>query len=406
MDVSRYTNTKELRFTIEFVTPCFLGGADGNAEVRTAPFKNLLRRWWRIVNGNLQTEELWKQEAELFGSKEKNADTNKIFGKSKVVLQIIDSKFQIQNDRNLRFGNKTIKHKEVSNTIPFETYLGMGPIFWNKQKGKSEYKFFPILEYCPEIKDFDKRAGKEKIIKSERKSYVSFLLKIPGDKEDCFLKILSYIHYFGTIGSRSRNGWGSLFVEDISCNAEKKELLKPKELKDSAVDWDVILENEKKYPSSIAKDENGLLCWCAPQRNFWEDAMLDAAKIYSELRTNFTFNMCDFDDKKKFHKSLQSRHILGYPVTNHDYKEWGKDVRLPSQLCMKINFNQGKYRVQITHIPNLLPLPKIPSNNQDLPLDTQKQIQIWTQVHNFLDNYEIKNDKGEIKKLSRFGGAL
>lgn len=31
--VSRYVNAEELKFTIEFVTPAFLDGADGNTEV-------------------------------------------------------------------------------------------------------------------------------------------------------------------------------------------------------------------------------------------------------------------------------------------------------------------------------------------------------------------------------------
>ena len=74
MDVSRYIDTTELKFEVEFITPTFLGGADGNAELRTAPFKNLIRRWWRIANGHLTPEELWKKESDLFGSTEKNPD--------------------------------------------------------------------------------------------------------------------------------------------------------------------------------------------------------------------------------------------------------------------------------------------------------------------------------------------
>mgnify|MGYP006978493258 FL=1 len=101
IDVSRYTDTTELVFDVEFITPTFLGGADGNAEIRTAPFKNLIRRWWRIVNGNLNPNELWQKESELFGSTERNPETveqNKsrkksekepeVFGKSKIDLKI------------------------------------------------------------------------------------------------------------------------------------------------------------------------------------------------------------------------------------------------------------------------------------------------------------------------------
>ena len=39
MIITRYHNMEELRLTVEFLTPTFLGGADQNAELRAAPFK-------------------------------------------------------------------------------------------------------------------------------------------------------------------------------------------------------------------------------------------------------------------------------------------------------------------------------------------------------------------------------
>lgn len=129
MDVSRYTNTKELRFTVEFVTPCFLGGPDGNAEIRTAPFKNLLRRWWRIARRSsktdLSTSKLWEEESKLFGSKE-------MHGKSKLILKIISEKVTYEKPDKIRFGDDRFVHPEVDRNggkVAFESYLGMGPIF-------------------------------------------------------------------------------------------------------------------------------------------------------------------------------------------------------------------------------------------------------------------------------------
>ncbi len=51
IDVSRYTNVDTWDFTIEVVTPAFLGGSDTNAELRSASFKGLLRYWWRVLYG-------------------------------------------------------------------------------------------------------------------------------------------------------------------------------------------------------------------------------------------------------------------------------------------------------------------------------------------------------------------
>lgn len=403
MNVSRYIDTVELKFDVEFVTPCFLGGANGNAEIRVAPFKNLLRRWWRIANGNLSPEELWKKESRLFGSTEKDPDIveeNKrlpkekrkpeIFGKSRVELKIIDSNFDFQKTNKLRFPNKMINHPEVKNPMSFETYLGMGPVFWNKEKKCSEYKLLPILEFSPARKEYDSYSRKE-ITVPERKSSLSFSLTVPAKSVECFVLILSYITYFGTIGSRSRNGWGSISIKNVMKNSgEPIELLKIKDIKEKSVDWLSFFDSccKKQYPSSMASDEKGLLCWCTPQRNSWEDAMLDAAKVYSAVRTNF---------KLSGDNGLHDRHLLGYPITHHEYSGWPvKNTRLPSELYIKINLNQGKYRVQITHIPNLIPLEGFSAN---------KQKEIWSKVHSFLDNYQLENDKGEKKNLSRFGGT-
>lgn len=396
IDVSRYTNKEELTFDVEFITPAFLGGADGNAEIRTAPFKSLLRRWWRIVNGNLSPEELWKKESELFGSTEKDMASGKIFGKSKVVLKIIDYSVEFQKTRQLRFADKAIKHPEVKKPIEFEVYLGMGPVFWNKDLEKSEYKFLPILEYLPESKFFDSSSKTEKI-NPERHSRISFSLAVPKTEKDCFLKILTYINYFGTIGSRSRNGWGSVIIKNIVLNgAEAQELLSVKDIKESATDWQELINKNcvKRYPSAIAKDEKGLLCWRTPQRDSWDRAMFDAAELYSKVRTYFKFDKNENFDKNE--DILQERYLLGYPVTHHKYAKWSvKNVRLPSELCIKIYFYQGKYNAQITHIPNLIPLTGF---------SVEEQKHIWKKVHDFFDAYQILNDKDEKKHLSRFGG--
>lgn len=390
MNVSRYIDTVDLKFDVEFVTPCFLGGADGNADIRVAPFKNLLRRWWRIANGHLSPEELWKKESELFGSTEKNQESGKIFGKSRVELIIIDSNLIFQKTNKLRFPNKMINHPEVKNPMSFETYLGMGPVFWNKERKCSEYKLLPILEFAPARKEYDQYSKKE-IAVPERKSCLSLSLTVPTSELDCFVLILSYINYFGTIGSRSRNGWGSISIRNVMKNSnELVELFKIKDIKEKSIDWGVLFDAtcKKQYPSLLASDEKGLLCWCAPQRNSWADAMLDAAEIYSAVRTNF---------KLTGDNELHDRHLLGYPITHHEYHGWPvKNTRLPSELYMKINLNQGKYRVQITHIPNLIPLEGFTTN---------KQKEIWSKVHDFLDGYQLKNDKGEKKNLSRFGGT-
>jgi CRISPR-associated protein Cmr1 len=59
---------------VEFVTPCFLGGASQGAEWRAASIRGELRWWFRAVAGaELGLEEVRKAEAAIFGSTERQA---------------------------------------------------------------------------------------------------------------------------------------------------------------------------------------------------------------------------------------------------------------------------------------------------------------------------------------------
>ncbi len=40
---------KILEYTLQFLSPAFLGNAEQNAQWRTPPIKALLRQWWRVA---------------------------------------------------------------------------------------------------------------------------------------------------------------------------------------------------------------------------------------------------------------------------------------------------------------------------------------------------------------------
>lgn len=371
MDISRYVDKTELKFEVEFITPCFLGGADSNAEIRVAPFKNLIRRWWRIANGHLSSEELWKKEAELFGSTQKNPDIveanrskkssekqPEIFGKSKVELKILDKeKCKISNNRNLLFPNEKLNHPEVSRPIEVETYLGMGPIFWNNEIKRQEYKF--------------------RYIEPNSKLFISLI--VPKEEKKCFIGVLSLINFGGTIGSRSRNGWGSMIIRGIDFslldNIDSSCLI------DFSAQFST--QNQKQYPYGIVKDNKGILCWKTKEYPSWSECMKELAEKYLKLRTAFKF--CKTDEKK-----IEPRHLLGYPITHHGVEIWdieknektGKtkkiNTRLPSQLIFKvIKKDDSKYYGQVLHLSYCIPLKGF---------SIQEQKDIWTFVHGALDH--------------------
>lgn len=329
MDISRFYEVDELRFTIEFVTPTFLGGADGNAEIRTAPFKNLIRRWWRIVNGNLSPVELWEKESHLFGSTEKG------FGASNIRLQLDNSKSKVD------ISDASIFPKS-SQGMNLASYIGYGPVTNRSVK---------------------------KYIKPSSK--ISFVLAIPKNEREDFIQVLSFIHHFGTIGSRSRNGWGSLAIHSDS----SFQLYSLDRVYSLAKDWkNGFLETKpKKYPSYLGKDEKGVLCWQTQQRATWKDSLQDLAENYKDLRSSIRFGQ---------------RFILGYPVTKHLIREWN---RLPSQLVLKVIKPSANQFVGIfLHIPNSIPL------NWDLANSALSEIQAWQNIHSVLDS---------MRTLSRFGGV-
>ena len=341
MDVSRYVGTEELRFEVEFVTPAFLGGADGNAEIRTAPFKGLLRRWWRIANGHLSPEELWKREGELFGSVEKNPDIvqeNKnrkpseklpeIFGKSKVTVKISDdSKCKVSQDK-INIG----RFSSDSGEIPLATYLGYGAI------------------------------GVKKYIVPQSK--ITLQVEYPYGSKEELINAIFLIHLFGTIGARAHNGWGSVHINP------KNFQFNPPLVFDKFRDWKCITKNKKNYPHIIGKDEKGVLGWKTTVCRSWEEAFSKIGSIYYQLVL----------DIKKDCYDLNCRKLLGFAT--------GKE-RMPSHFvvkiiktCVKRNGSLStEYYGQIIHIPYIV---------DDKHWSYENQLKSSQFIHNYLDRKKLE----------------
>lgn len=318
MDISRYTDTTELKFDVEFVTPTFLGGADGNAEIRTAPFKNLLRRWWRVVNGRLSPEELWKRESELFGSTEKNPDTGKIFGKSKVELTIcsINKNDYITTD-SIYIG----EYESDYGRAELSKYLGYGSV---------GYKSY-----------------------ISPKTRCTFSLLAPEKFTNELIEVLFLMHLFGTIGSRSRNGWGSFFI--IPQNFK----FNPPSVFSKFSSWEQVFISDKCYPNLIGKDKKGVLAWRTNYCRNWQDAMEKIGTAYYELLEDIKNN-----------SPCKYRNLLGTAS--------GKE-RLPAQVVLKVCPSKDKkcYGL-IIHIPFLI---------EDKNWSSSEQRDAGQYIHNYLDKY-------------------
>ena len=341
MIITRFHNMERLQLTVEFLTPTFLGGADQNAELRAAPFKNLLRQWWRVAVGSRYDDpaKMLAAEGELFGSV---LDDNKA-GASQVRLALmpLDKEFNILEE-DFAFGE--LKHPNVKGgSIPISSalYLGYGPVTFSKTtKTKTQSK---------------------KYIKPGSKALLTF--DLPKAHGTTLYSILAYIDAFGTIGSRCRNGWGSLALSGEGFKRQTPSVF-------ISDDIDHIFNRNKQYPTTPGKDGKGLLCWESGPFPDWKQAMQALAKTYLDVRAKTDINPPGV---------ISKRHILGYPITHHPLKEWGGGAgRMPSQLRLMVKRNAANQLVaRILHLPHKLP------QHWDKALGPE--LSVWKEIHEQLD---------------------
>jgi len=166
----------EAVFSVEFISPAFLGGAqnedlDPAQPFRPATLKALLRRWWRAMHGHLDLDSLRKQEGTLFG------DTD--LGQGVVV------RVETQNIRVLDIG-----WDAGPGGSPLG-YMGYGPIQYQKPH-KSNRSTRRAID-----------AGS------------TFRITLRHRSPEMLKQAVKALWLFGAlggVGSRSRRGWGSILV--------------------------------------------------------------------------------------------------------------------------------------------------------------------------------------------------
>ena len=355
---------RQMKYHLKFLTPAFLGNADQSGQWRTPPFKALLRQWWRVAMAKKHGYDWVKireTEGRLFGhawlENDKDEKGHKVSGRASRV-QIRLETWDKGNLKEWRDDPK-VYHKEVGangRKVGAHLYMGYGPLTYKRKTTFSK----------DDVAAID--AGQENTLR----------LVWPND-EKTLSSVLRLIHWFGTIGGRSRNGWGSLDLnsdENMHVPAlDKNDPL----LLDIARPLGECLELE--WPHALGRSDGGrLLIWQTKEpRRKWQDTMQDLAKIKIEFRTQFRF---DSGNNGPF----QDRHLLAYPITNHNVL--GHKPRLANQLRFKVMpTSNGKYRGIAYHLPCCLPQALTQNQNQNVGNEwsNPKQKQVWEKVHAVLD---------------------
>lgn len=328
MIITRFHDLESMEIEVEFLTPTFLGGANKSAEIRSAPFKNLMRQWWRIVNGHLSPAELFRLENDFFGSAGKSGA---IASSVKVKVTSRSGNITTLNDLHKKEKDNILQipklNGEKQNINAF-IYLGYGPI-----SSKEGFVNF--------------------ITPGER---VTLYIEFPKKAKEMVLNVLHHAHYFGSIGSRSRNGWGA-----FTFTSNKYDFSEPVEIKTTTIQNSFC---DKHYPWTFAKDQNGILCWETACFKDWKQVIREIAKLYATLRYN-TQSL----------KSINNRAILGLPLKNAKSIK-GTD-RIPKQLRMTVNKCSEGLKGLFYHLPYMTPVKLNVDNSQN---------ELWKDIHKVLDN--------------------
>jgi CRISPR-associated protein Cmr1 len=351
--------TRQLQ--IQFHTPAFLGDATQSGRWRTPPFKAQLRQWWRVAYAAqeqfaVNVREMRDIEGRLFGYAWLENDSFERDGKrvataarkSEVRLRLNHwSEGQLKSWDRLETG--TVFHPEaekVRHQIGPHAYLGYGPL-----DGRGGTKLQ------------DKQGKANAAIQANEQAQLS--IAFPDEHAITLDQALQLMNLYGTVGGRSRNGWGSYSIQridgvDTPTNPTPTQAL----AKCLSVDW----------PHALGADNHGALVWHTLPHKDWPGLMRTLAEIKIKLRTQAAFKFPHAQPDGQIH----DRHWLSYPITRHDVSDWKrKNLRLPNQLRFKVRATDNGLVGVIFHMPH-----KPPS---EFGSSTQTLERIWRQVHSHLD---------------------
>lgn len=363
--------SQSVTIRMRFVTPAFLGGADQSAELRAAPFKALLRQCWRIARAkdlNFDYDKLRTEEGLLFGhawlaTQAKAQDERQRTWHMKSPLTISVNPVGSLPLLGAWPQDPRIRHYEVNFPVGAHLYLGYGPL------------------------DYD-RNSKGTVLKSLRKAIApgaEIRLRLGGrklaDLKPSLKAVLSLFHWTGTIGGRSRNGWGSLEIIDVH-GIDFSPSDPARDLSDLAQEYKKCLQ--RPWPHAVGRDAHGILCWKTKEVfPSWEKTMEALARIKISVRTSEYFQ---FLDKNK--NQFSNRHFLSYPVTNHSVAAWPKESRLANQLRFKVLKQPSGYVGTILHFPAGLP-PHLGTKTNRGNID-QAEKTAWEKVHEVLEREAVR----------------
>ena len=363
-----------IEYDLSFATPAFVGDAAQQAQWRTPPLKALIRQWWRVVKAPQVgfsvdgPDGLRAAENILFGSASDNKSHQSLVRlrlKEWAVGHLANSAWPRQEINKISLG-------KPGPGIRADLYLGFGPVA-PESRGKG------IAEHVRLAIDPQKQRNELSVL---------FARTVTGSQIDEVRQAIRLASWFGGIGSRSRNGWGSITFQG---DAIPRLPPSPNDLTAYCQPFRGCFTTDRDWPHAIGKDDLGPLVWVGKKdgatfRN-WREAVFFLATLRRDIRAA----------AKHFgrNEDISANQLIAYPVTKANNRRWGNDERIAGSLRLKVvETGQGLVPVAV-HLPCAVPrglFDKLSSNDQQWI--NRHQIEIWGAVHQDID-----------QKMNRLGAA-
>lgn len=299
-------------YTIRLLTPAFLGDAEQDARWRTPPLKHLLREWWRVAwwsahRGRAPTiAAMRREEGRLFGHAWLEGDST------------IDDRGRVSGVASRQSAVRIRLLHPDNNGAAREIWRGksgqgVGPI--KAGDPSVGYAWFGLANRGAGLPDRRRlEAGEARVL----------AIACPSAFWDDIQSALRLAHAFGTLGSRSRGGWGSIHIDGV----EKFDASGLKCYTDS-------LDNclSRDWAAAIACDDGGPWIWRSRQSfATWDRAIAQAAKDRREVRSALKLD-------------TDLRRALGFAGSG----------RMPSPLRWKVVRDSQGLRLQVVAMPHRIP---------------------------------------------------
>jgi len=351
----KYIDAREYR--VKFVTPAFLGNGKQEAQWRTPPFKTLLRQWWRVAvarDHNYDYTAIREAEGRLFGhawlDSDRHRDGSKVNGrKSRVQIRLTPWDKGSLNSTQWPGGQfqKVTTQKTKSIAVRSDVYLGFGPV--------SHQTMAPVNRALSPSQEA--------------------VLRLASRPEDmAFMeRPIQLAAWFGALGSRCRNGWGSLQLEGEGLalleSASQLQMVTRGLEESLTTDW----------PDSIGMDSNGPLVWISePVQRDWKAVINLLANEKVQIRSiakTFTGP-----------GNIGGIQLLGYPAGADWELKRLKKARLASQLRFKVLQVPEGLRAMIYHMPACFPNELLEAlSNDQREWVRRNELAVWCEVRNYLD---------------------